>query len=245
MALSLWIEHLKETDPAKAAHKLKKLQKAFNGRQIICVSKGVQQDLVTSLHIKPRSIQTIYNPFAIDQIKQESKAYQPDIKKPYIVHIARFDNQQKNQTMLLKAMQQINPNYQLVMLTPECAELKTLIQQNKLDDKIKVIGFKSNPYPWIQHANLLLLSSNYEGLPTVLIESLICGTPVVSTDCPSGPSEILVDELSHWLTPVGDAAAFAAKVNEALKTKITIPERLITRFDDKIIAKAYLQLSEG
>ncbi|RDE51198.1 MAG: glycosyltransferase [Candidatus Accumulibacter meliphilus] len=83
-------------------------------------------------------------------------------------------------------------------------------------DSVSMPGFVRDPSPYYRHADLHVLSSTGEGLPTVIIEALATGTPVVSTDCPSGPREILCDGKFGRLVPVGDAVALAAAMEESL-----------------------------
>jgi glycosyltransferase involved in cell wall biosynthesis len=91
---------------------------------------------------------------------------------------------------------------------------------------------------------LLVLSSDYEGLPTVLIEALVLSTPVVSTDCPSGPSEILTSELSKYLTPVSNSGVLAKKIDHALTYYPEITDTLIEKFAIKNIISEYIKLKE-
>ena len=83
-------------------------------------------------------------------------------------------------------------------------------------------GFQQNPHAWVANARLSVLSSDYEGLSRVVVDSLICGTPVVSTRCPHGPAEILGAELAHWLVPPRRPDLLGAKITEALETEIDL-----------------------
>ena len=89
-------------------------------------------------------------------------------------------------------------------------------------------GFVENPYAYMARAAVFALSSSYEGLPTVLIEALACGCPVVSTDCPSGPREILDEGKYGRLVPVGDDAALAQAICDTLD-HVPPREKLIER----------------
>ena len=88
------------------------------------------------------------------------------------------------------------------------------------------------------------MSSDSEGLPTVLIESLILGTPVVSTNCPTGPSEILTGDLARFLSPVGDHKSLARNMVDALSGYPAITESIIERYDSKHVAQQYIGHAE-
>ena len=94
--------------------------------------------------------------------------------------------------------------------------LEALIKKLGLEEDVSLPGFVMNPYAYMARASLFVLSSRWEGLPTVLIEALCCGTPVVSTDCPSGPREILRGGKYGPLVPVGDANALARAIETTL-----------------------------
>jgi glycosyltransferase involved in cell wall biosynthesis len=126
--------------------------------------------------------------------------------------------------------------------TPEqTEEIKRLIHHYNLEDRVVITGFKQNPFPYIHQALALLLTSDYEGLPTVIIEALICGTPVVSYDCPSGPREILNASLSEFLIPFDDSGAFIDKMKAlAASPRRISPENAdLNRFEAINIANRY------
>ncbi|WP_235603001.1 glycosyltransferase [Piscirickettsia litoralis] len=223
----------------------KKLYKKHTDKNIICVSRGAEETLLNYIQAKPSSSQVIYNPFDINQIRSLARASNPEIpSKPYILHPARFDIAQKRHDILFQAFSQLKTNHLLVLLTKESEKLTALIKEYKLSDRVIVSGFQHNPYPWFKQANLTVLSSDWEGLPSVIIESLAVGTPVVSTDCPSGPREILTEELSQWLTPIRDPESLAQKIAKALESNIQIQSTAITPFSDKEILKQYIQLTQ-
>jgi glycosyltransferase involved in cell wall biosynthesis len=103
-----------------------------------------------------------------------------------------------------------------VLLTPPDARLDALIAGAGLERRVTIADFQVNPYPWMAGADLLVLCSDHEGLPNVLIEGLACGTRIVSTDCLSGPREILRGELARGLVPCNDANALAQAMRDAL-----------------------------
>jgi glycosyltransferase involved in cell wall biosynthesis len=91
-----------------------------------------------------------------------------------------------------------------------------MLAERGLTRSVAVAGFQANPYPWMRAAELLVLSSDREGMPNVLVEALACGTRVVSTDCPSGPREVLRGSLARGLVPPGDPQALANALRAAL-----------------------------
>ena len=122
--------------------------------------------------------------------------------------------------MLLDALRSARNALPLVMLTNHPDKVARLARRHGVAARVRPVAFRQNPYPWMAHAKLVVLSSDYEGFPLVLIEALACGTPVVSTDCPHGPSEILTGPLARWLVPVGDPRALGAAIDEALAAPV-------------------------
>jgi glycosyltransferase involved in cell wall biosynthesis len=108
------------------------------------------------------------------------------------------------------------------------AGLKTLARELDVGDDVAMVGFTHNPFAYMSRAEVLVLSSLYEGLGNVLIEALACGTPVVSTDCPGGPREILDHGRFGPLVPVGDDVALAEAIGSAIDDPPP-PDRLHAR----------------
>jgi glycosyltransferase involved in cell wall biosynthesis len=101
--------------------------------------------------------------------------------------------------------------------------LEAQVQQLGLTADVSLPGFIANPYPYMVRSQVFVLSSRSEGLPTVLIEALFCGTSIVSTDCPSGPREILQGGQYGQLVPVGDSVTMAQAIENALAGRIPNP----------------------
>jgi len=226
----------------------RKFRSIYSGRDIITVSNALHDDIINKVGVKPRSIKTIYNPFNFKllNIKASESADFPG--EPYILYAARIENR-KNQELLIRAYHKANPKHLLVLIGGTYTEsdkrellmLKNLIQSLDISDKVIFAGFQSNPYPWIKNASLFAMSSNSEGLPTVLIESLILNTPVVSTDCPTGPSEILTGEFAQFLSPVGDIEALAKNITSAISNYPEIDEKIISKYHHLGVAKQYIE----
>ena len=239
--LSAEIERLKITNAKKAQRRFKRYQTLYNQHNLIAVSQGVAQDLREYFNIKT-IINVIANPF--DAKKIQRLANQPlAFNQPYVLHIGRFAAQ-KRHDLLLDAWQLLNVPYQLVLLTPSEPRLMTMIKERELMDRVMIAGFQTNPYPWMKQAALVVLSSDHEGLPNVLIESLLCGTSVVSTDCPSGPREILGEAGKNCLVPVGNVAALAQAIQEHLGNPVLAQSIDLERYSAESVVQHYEQLAQ-
>lgn len=225
-------------------------QNRYNNQNIITVSKALIDDITQQMHIKPKMIQCIYNPFDFDTIRERAQEPNQDIpKENYIIYAAKFENR-KNQKLLVQAYKSANVALPLVLIGDThtksdrkyLQELKELIKKLGIENKVIFPGFQKNPYPWVKNAELFVMSSNSEGLPLVLVEALILGTKIISTDCPTGPSEVLIDELSQFLSPVGDVEKLAKNIKKALESYPPIKEKYIEKFDAKYSVNQYLNL---
>jgi glycosyltransferase involved in cell wall biosynthesis len=159
---------------------------------------------------------------------------------------------QKNFPLLLQAfalLRRQRPARLLILgegrLRPQ---LEALIAELGLGEDVALPGFVTNPYAAFARASLFVLSSDYEGLGNVLIEAMACGCPVVSTNCPSGPAEILEGGRLGELVPVKDAAALSAAMLRALDTPRASADALRRRgayFSQERSAERYLELLFG
>lgn len=152
----------------------------------------------------------------------------------------------KNHPLLLSAFAKLNqPDAQLMIVGD--GALRPSLEQHaanlNIADRVIFAGYQPDPTPFYHIADLFVLSSNYEGFGNVIVEALSCGTPVVSTNCPSGPAEILEDGRWGTLTPVGDADALAAAMQSSLdKSHDTEAlKRRAADFAPEIAARKYLQ----
>jgi glycosyltransferase involved in cell wall biosynthesis len=224
--------------------KRRKAVSVLNGKDLICVSNGIRHEIENGSRISPKSIQTIYNPIDVEAIRRNSELEDKDIpERPYIIYLGRIAAQ-KRVDVLLQAFQNVKSGVVLVVLTNNQKKLNKLVKKHNTDNRqVTGLDFKQNPYPLVKNAKALVLSSDYEGLGMVLIEALACGTPVVSTDCPHGPNEILVDELAQFLSPVGDPRQLAEKIDLAVNYQVTTPSILENVDLDKVVDE-YLSLLE-
>jgi glycosyltransferase involved in cell wall biosynthesis len=196
---------------------------------IVAVSDGVADDLARHATIERARITTVYNPVVGPDLL--AKAREPldhpwfgDDRPPVILSVGRLHPQKDFATLLraFAAVRARRPARLVILgaasqLDPGHAEqLKTLAQTLGVADDVDMPGFVDNPFAFMARAAVFVLSSRYEGLPGVLIQALACGCPVVSTDCPSGPAEILDHGRFGPLVPVGDDAGLARAIGAVL-----------------------------
>ena len=218
---------------------------------ILTVSHGVADDLAACTGLPRATIGTIYNPTLTTEITEKTKApishtwFSPTTL-PVILGIGRLVPQ-KDFPTLLKAVAHVNRKYPARLLIlgegRERATLEALASELSIAKNVSLPGFEPNPYAFLARASVFVLSSAWEGLPNALIEALACGCPVVSTNCPSGPQEILSNGTFGPLVPVGDHLALAEAILQTLEHPPNV-ERLRSRaaeFDIQTITEQYLQ----
>lgn len=197
--------------------------------EIICVSKEASLDLMKLLDYRTNKIRYIYNPIVDNEInllmnktinhrwlteKQESQL-------KVIIGIGRLEPV-KNFTLLISSFSEVYKNDTSVRLIilgegSQKAELVQLVNTLNLNEVVDFPGFVENPYAFLNKADLFVLSSDLEGLPTVLVEALACGVPIVSTNCPHGPKEILENGKFGELVPVNNPV----KLKEAILVQLS------------------------
>ncbi len=192
--------------------------------RIVTVSEDIGLDLIEKFNISDKKIKTIYNPIDFERINSISadpvnhSFFKDNI--PIIIAIGRL-TQQKGFDVLIKAFSRIvkKVDARLIILGEgsERGMLERLIDTLGLTEKVSLLGFQKNPYPFLSKADIFVLSSRYEGLPMVILEAVACGIPVISTDCKSGPREILQDGRCGILVPVGDEVALSEGILKLLK----------------------------
>ena len=222
---------------------------------VVAVSKGAAESVRRSLGVDAERVRTIYNGVPAGRIRrlaQEEVAHpwfadgEPSVilsvgreapMKDYPTLVEAFGLARREVDARLVILGRLSARYR--------ARLKFLAQRYGVEGDLGFVDFDENPYRYMRRAGLLALSSRWEGLPGVILEALACGTPVVSTDTPYGPREILGD----WgdLPPVGDAPALARALAGTLRGERPTEEALRARaadFSPEKAADAYVALFE-
>lgn len=162
---------------------------------IISNSEGNRVDLIENFSIESQKIKTIYNPFDLEKIEQLSiqEVEKIDFTKFTFISVGRLDSGKNHQLMINAFAKLKDENIQLIILGEGGLEekLREQIRVLGLEYNVFLLGFDSNPYKYFSKSDVFVFTSNYEGFPNVLVEALACGVPVISTDCMSGPREIL------------------------------------------------------
>jgi glycosyltransferase involved in cell wall biosynthesis len=198
---------------------------------VIAVSQGVAEDLARYAGIPLARVKVIYNPVLSDPriMLAEQPVSHPffaDGECPVILGVGRL-TEQKDFFTLIKAFAilQKKISSRLIILGDgeQRQALEELVQASGLQGLVDLPGFEINPFAFMKRASIFILSSKWEGLPNVLIQALGCGCPVISTDCLSGPSEILKGGEYGTLVPVGDVDAMAEAMDMVLRGNVRKP----------------------
>lgn len=185
----------------------------------------------------------IYNPLNKEEILKLSKKkisfpfFDQSKESLKIINIARFTDQKDHLTLLRSAnvLKKNNINFKLLIIGrgTKYKNMKKYVIDHKMSKMIKILNFKNNPFPYLNKSDVFLLTSKFEGLPNVLLEALVLKKIIVSTDCPTGPKEILQNGKLGFLCRVGDYQQIAKNIEHCKHKNKKI---------NKIINKAYNSL---
>lgn len=226
--------------------KQQKIKRVYQGRNLVTVSAAVGRDLKEQFAIKPAHCITIYNPFDITALRASAEAPCEMAGQDYLIHVGRF-HPAKRHDRLLEAYALSEISAPLLLLGQGKAEqeqrLRDLAKRLGIADRVIFKGFQSNPLPWIKHARMLVLSSDSEGFGNVVVEALLLDTPVVSTRCPGGVTEILTGELARGLAEL-NSPALAQAIQTIYTHAPTIVQAELEKFSVDAICQQYRQLGK-
>jgi len=227
------------------------LKMIYGAHPCSCVSEGARQDLQSLIGNSTKTA-TIYNPCNVDEIAQA--AAQPFyldnfyldsfalVAKDYLIHVGSFDAM-KGHAELLEAYSLTSRQMPLVLVGKGRleAEIKALAMALGIRDKVLFVGYQANPYPLIQQAAFMVLASKFEGFGYVIVEAQALEVPVISTDCPFGPRELLP---AQNLVPVNDVEGLAGLLERAMAAPMDFYAPLNSGLLPQAIAKQYLQFAD-
>lgn len=217
---------------------------------IVAVSRGTADDLAHVIDIDPKSIAHIYNPIVSDTLAEQAR--QPvdhpwfADKVPIFIAVGRLEPQ-KNFALLIRAFAEVRRQVRarLVILGDggERERLTALVAELGLAADVAMPGFVPNPHAYVAKASMLVLSSDFESLANVVIEAMAVGTPVIATDCPSGPAEALGGGAHGTLVPVGDVDRLTEAMLRGLRERRPpVAESWLGQFTTRHAADRYLAL---
>lgn len=222
------------------------LTQVYAAKPCVCVSEGARQDLLEL--IGNTKTTTIYNPCDIEEITKAARNSQNDCEKfglkqkGFILHVGSFAPM-KNHRDLLMAYSQSSKKLPLVLVGKGQleAEIKRLAIDLNIANQVHFLGYQSNPYPLIASAALLVLSSTFEGFGYVIAEAQALNTPVISTDCPFGPRELLPPKN---LVAVGDVDQLAELLDKVVNEPNAYQSPFNLDFLPKAVACQYLNFAK-
>ena len=223
--------------------------------KVVAVSEAAREDLLNTVGLDPDSVRVILNPVVTPTLFEKAKAPSPHPwfasgEPPVILGVGRMVTA-KNFQLLINAFARVRKEQpaRLILLGEGelLSSLKRQVEELGITDDVEMPGFAENPYAYMARAQVFVLSSIFEGLPTVVIEALALGTPVVSTDCPSGPAEILEQGRYGTLVPVDDEKALASGILQQLRDPTPRSEMIKSwqPYELHKIAREYLSLLVG
>lgn len=219
---------------------------------IIAVSEGVAEDFAAVTGLPASTVTVIHNPIAIDAVRTAAEfgpthPWLRDKTLPVVAAMGRL-NRQKDFPTLLRAFHRLQADLPSRLLIlgegPERNRLESLVAELGLTERVALPGFSAEPYRELAGADAFALSSAWEGFGNVLVEALALRVPVVATDCPSGPREILQDGALGRLVPVGNVDA----MREGLHQQLTAPvvpgdwEAAVAPYRPERVARRYLEV---
>lgn len=223
--------------------------------RVVAVSRGVLLDVIEFYRVEPNKGTVVYNPIITDRVPRllmdeiTDSCFNGDHYK--IITAGRMHRSKDFKTLIFafsEVLKQIDArlyilgNYDFDPIMRD--EVFSLVKELQLNNSIFFLGFKQNPFPYFRESDLFVLSSIYEGMPSVIVQAMYAGCAVVSTDCKSGPREILLDNEFGQLVPVGDPKRMAVAIIQSANSPVD-KNKIISRagyFSEQKAVEGYLSI---
>ncbi len=223
---------------------------------IVCVSKGVGEELINDFGVNKAKVEVIYNGIDIKDIQKNSKKILPNLikkainKSEFIISAGRMEKQKKHDALLKEfySINKVHKKIKLVILGSGKLQqhLKNLSSKLNLEKNIIFPGFQQNPFSFFSKAKIFVLTSSYEGFGNVIVEAMACGLPIISVDCRYGPREILSENPSPYGNPISSKIIFSdygilIKNIKDLNSAVTIllnDQKLIAHYKKQSLKRA-------
>ena len=226
MPVFAWIHFSLTFGEKLSADKIEKYKKQYKKYdKILAICDTMRDEFVEILGMDKNKVELVYNPIDLEAIRKKAenidKKYENYLKQDYFLQVSRLTEQKQPEHLvdIYYKLKQRGIKEKLYFIgNGEKVELiKQKIKEYKLENDVILLGQIENPYPFFKNAKLFVHTGKYEGLPTVLLESLALGTPVVAYDCPTGPKDILGKNSEYGeLIPLNDKDTFVEKVYELM-----------------------------
>lgn len=214
---------------------------------IVCPARAMADDLVQNFGIPPRAIRYIPNPVDVEQIARAVEGESPFRGEgPHVLGVGRLAPQ-KGFDLMIEAFARVAEKIDTAQLWvlgegSDREALEEHAEELELVERVHLVGHVPNPYPWMRHADVFVLSSQFEGLPNVVLEAIACGARVAAFDSPGGTREILEQLEGEVLVPYGDVDALA----DAIQALIARPRAPAPSLPDEYrlpsVVEAYTEL---
>ena len=221
-----WIHFSLTFGEKLSADKIEKYKKQYKKYdKILAICDTMKDEFVEILGMDKNKVELVYNPIDLEAIRKKAenidKKYENYLKQDYFLQVSRLTEQKQPEHLVdiyYKLKQQgIKEKLYFIGNGEKVELIKQKIKEYKLENDVILLGQIENPYPFFKNAKLFVHTGKYEGLPTVLLESLAFGTPVVAYDCPTGPKDILGKNSEYGeLIPLNDKDTFVEKVYELM-----------------------------
>ncbi|MEZ9945053.1 glycosyltransferase [Vibrio breoganii] len=221
----------------------KNISKVYSNHPIVFVSHGARNDFNNNFIAKtPQAV--VHNAIDAEEIRRNAKAYDFSPKNDYILHIGRFNRQKRHDRLLdIYNNTQKKVNLRLMGKGELEKDIRNKIEELGINHNIDFEPFNENPYPIIKQAKLVVLTSDFEGLPRVLMEAVVLNKPVISFDCPGGIREILSNDES--IVKLGDIKSFSSRIDDALDCPDKYINEVPGDFSFESVANNFKALIEG